>query len=88
MLPRDSAQPDPGGFYRLLRSLEDEGSVRSRWGANPAGPARRVYELTDSGRGALDGWAYSIESEARAIGGFLAAYYRAVTEHDFSSTSR
>ena len=81
MLPSNSMQPDPGGFYRLLRGLEDDGSVRSRWGVNPEGPARRVYELTDSGRDTLDGWASAIESEAQAIGGFLAAYYRVLTEH-------
>src|SRR5919205_446393 len=31
---------DPGGLYRMLRGLEDEGLVRSAWAPPAAGPAR------------------------------------------------
>ena len=75
MLPADAAPPDPSALYRLLRGLEEEGALRSSWADNPgSGPARRVYELTDSGRGTLDGWAFSIASEIQAMSGLLARY--------------
>ena len=34
---------DPGGLYRCLRSMEQEGLVRSEWAPSAAGPARRTY---------------------------------------------
>jgi DNA-binding PadR family transcriptional regulator len=81
MFPRNAAPPDVGGLYRLLRGLESDGSLRSRWATNPgSGPARRVYELTDSGRNALDGWVCSITGEIQAMSGLLTAYYCAATE--------
>lgn len=44
----------PGPIYRELRSLEDAGLVTSDWFVGQAGPGRRVYEITPSGRGFLD----------------------------------
>ena len=44
---------EPGGLYRYLRSMEKEELVRSWWEPSQAGPARRTYILTDSGRNAL-----------------------------------
>ena len=41
---------DMPGLYRILRALEGEGLVRSRWEADAPGPARRTYELTTEGR--------------------------------------
>jgi DNA-binding PadR family transcriptional regulator len=82
MLPRDAAPLDAAGVYRVLHGLESGGSLRSSWTANPgSGPARRVYELTDSGRNTLDSWACSIACEIQAMSGLLAAYCRAPTEH-------
>jgi len=40
---------DPGGLYRGLRQLEQEGLVRSVWQQSSSGPDRRTYELTRSG---------------------------------------
>src|ERR1043166_4413385 len=37
-------------LYRTLRQLEKNGLLNSTWEAGPAGPARRVYVLTDIGR--------------------------------------
>src|SRR5215510_11902235 len=48
---------DIGNLYRLLRSLEEEGLVRSEWSADLPGPAKRTYELTPEGRRLLDRWA-------------------------------
>jgi DNA-binding PadR family transcriptional regulator len=81
MLPSHVSSPDTGGLYRLLRALEFDGSLRSRWASPDLGPARRVYELTNVGREALDGWAFSMESELRAMSELLTGYYRVATEH-------
>lgn len=45
---------DPAAMYRLLRRYEDEGWVQSRWVTSDAGPRRRMYRLTRSGRRTLD----------------------------------
>lgn len=65
---------DMGNLYRVLRSLEEEGIVRSEWDEDAPGPAKRTYELTDDGRALLDAWAESLEGAAEAIGAFLARY--------------
>src|ERR1700730_8929027 len=49
VFPRSGRLPDPGAFYRLLRGLENEGAVISSWETPQAGPARRVYTITDGG---------------------------------------
>ncbi len=46
---------DLGNLYRLLRSLEEDGLVRSRWRDDLPGRVKRTYELTDDGRAVLDG---------------------------------
>lgn len=45
-----------GHVYRVLRNLEREHSVVSDWVTSNTGPARRRYELTESGLAALDVW--------------------------------
>jgi DNA-binding PadR family transcriptional regulator len=76
VFPRPGRLPDPGAFYRLLRGLESEGSVISSWETPQAGPARRVYAITEDGREQLDGWAVSIERDIKAMRDFLGAYRR------------
>ncbi len=89
MFPRNAVSSNAGSFYRLLRDLEDAGSVRSRWAVTTgAGPVRRVYELTDSGRDTLDDWASLIECEIQTMSGLLATYYRSATEHHFPDSNR
>ena len=39
-----------GALYPALRALEREGLIVSRWELQPTGPARRLYEITDTGR--------------------------------------
>jgi DNA-binding PadR family transcriptional regulator len=47
----------PGNLYRELRRMDADGLVASVWEASQTrGPARRVYEITNAGRRALDGW--------------------------------
>lgn len=41
---------EPAVVYKVLRSLEDGGSIRSTWTTRESGPARRYYEITEAGR--------------------------------------
>ncbi len=43
-----------GSLYPALRALEGDGWVESRWEPQPSGPARKIYALTDAGRGELE----------------------------------
>jgi PadR family transcriptional regulator PadR len=64
---------DVGQVYRTLRDLEVAGQVRSRW-ATGTGPARRDYELTETGFAALDEWAAVMKERARLVAEFDARY--------------
>ena len=44
----------PSVVYRVLRSLEATGAIRSTWTTRESGPSRRYYELTEEGRVLLD----------------------------------
>lgn len=70
---------DPGGLYRSLRSMEQEGLLRSWWEPSQAGPARRTYALTEEGLDALHSSAESLREVRRVLHGFLDRY-EAVTE--------
>src|SRR5512133_949850 len=52
--------PDPGGLYRTLRCMEEEGLVHSNWDVSSSGPARRTYQLTEAGCEALEAWAVTL----------------------------
>jgi PadR family transcriptional regulator PadR len=42
-----------GSLYPALRVLEQDGFIRGEWQIPPAGPARKVYSLTEAGRAEL-----------------------------------
>jgi PadR family transcriptional regulator, regulatory protein PadR len=65
---------DPGTLYRTLRFLEEEGVVCSRWDTEGAGPARRVYELTEQGVDYLKSWAVTIQRTRVRLDRLLADY--------------
>jgi PadR family transcriptional regulator, regulatory protein PadR len=71
---------DPGGLYRCLRAMEQEGLVRSWWEPSSSGPARRTYDLTADGRDWLHAWAGSLRAVHDTLGGFLARYEAAVNQ--------
>ena len=50
------AAPDAAGIYRALSVMERDGYVDSHWDAPQAGPARKVFQLTASGRACLGQW--------------------------------
>ena len=64
------ARVDMGNLYRVLRALEEDGLVTSRWEAGEPGPAKRTYDLTD-GRAA----------PARRMGGRPSAVHAAASTH-------
>jgi DNA-binding PadR family transcriptional regulator len=47
---------DGAAVYRALRRLEANGHVSSRWDTSGAGPARRIYSLTERGHEHLAEW--------------------------------
>jgi PadR family transcriptional regulator PadR len=65
---------DMGNLYRVLRTLEEEGIVRSEWDDDAPGPAKRIYELTDDGGALLDEWAKALRSTAENIDAFHARH--------------
>jgi poly-beta-hydroxybutyrate-responsive repressor len=78
-MPRLAAEErrvDLGNLYRVLRALEADGIVTSRWEAGVPGPAKRVYELTDQGRELLDEWAAALGRTQASITAFLERYER------------
>ncbi len=71
---------DPGGLYRSLRAMDQEGLVRSQWEPSTSGPARRTYELTDEGREWLHAWAGSLAEMHQRVGRYLSRYADLFTE--------
>ena len=65
---------DPGGLYRSLRAMDEEGLVRSSWEPSVSGPARRTYELTDDGREWLHVVAGTIGDVARSLAVYRRRY--------------
>lgn len=65
---------DPGGLYRLLRGMERDGLVASSWETSAAGPARRIYEITEDGVEWLHAWAGALAESRRLVGVFLGRY--------------
>ena len=78
---------DLGNLYRLLRSLEAEGLVASRWRDDRPGRAKRTYALTDEGRALLDSWAEAMTRARDTIAGFLTRYADAGS-HEPGSTRK
>ncbi len=65
---------DLGNLYRMLRSMENDGIVRSNWTENEPGRAKRMYELTEDGAQLLDAWITSLRSAGNTIAAFLDEY--------------
>jgi len=62
---------DPGALYRTLRRLEENGYVISEWDVSTAGPAKRVYELTEDGEEHLREWIIVMGQLAEMMNGFV-----------------
>jgi PadR family transcriptional regulator, regulatory protein PadR len=64
-------RPDPGGLYRALRAMEQEGQVGSWWEPSGSGPPRRSYELTADGRRWLDASSEALRDVRRSLDVYL-----------------
>ncbi|MGC9334837.1 MAG: helix-turn-helix transcriptional regulator, partial [Anaerolineae bacterium] len=65
---------DMSTIYRVLRNLEDRGLVNSRWDTSNAGPARRLYRLTEEGDRYLAWWVEDLRETDRVLHHFLDTY--------------
>ena len=65
---------NPGTFYRTLRQMEKDGVVSSNWDTSEAGPARRVYSITDAGEAYLKLWTESLNQYQKMMNTFFGLY--------------
>ena len=65
---------DMGNLYRVLRALEEDGIVTSEWREDAAGPTKRIYALTEEGRGLLGSWAEALRANQTLVSSFLDRY--------------
>ncbi|MDD5017636.1 MAG: helix-turn-helix transcriptional regulator [Eubacteriales bacterium] len=66
-------------MYRTLRKMEGDGWVKSRWHQG-AGPRRRVYGITDTGKAELEEWTKVLEQRKARIEKVLGAYKKTQEE--------
>jgi len=66
---------DPSALYRTLHQLEAGNLIRSHWNAEDAGPARRIYELTDDGQQALVTWSDALGDYRASLEKFFHLYH-------------
>ena len=64
----------PGMIYRHLRDLEENGLVVSEWETEGAGPAKRVYQLTEEGLAVLALWIEYMQQQADRLVKFVRRY--------------
>lgn len=72
---------DSSTVYRILRYLEEQGSVASRWDTGDAGPARRLYRLTELGDRFLASWVEDLRATDGVLHHFLQAYDSHMARH-------
>lgn len=65
---------NPGTFYRTLRQMEKDGMVRSNWDTSEAGPAKRIYSITEAGEAYLKYWAESLNQYQKMMDTFFRLY--------------
>jgi PadR family transcriptional regulator PadR len=68
------AASDPATIYRTLRRLEKEGLINSDWEPGEAGPAKRVYSLTEAGEEFLQTWASALKQYQGILDRFFDLY--------------
>ena len=72
------AKPDASGIYRFLRSMEAKGLVVATWDLSNSGPAKKSYQLTESGQQCLRQWIETLQEYREGITGLLKAARKAV----------
>jgi len=64
-------KPDPTGVYRFLRQMEERELVTSTWDTSESGPAKRLYQLTATGRSCLVRWVETLATYHSSLGELL-----------------
>jgi DNA-binding PadR family transcriptional regulator len=60
--------------YRALQALERSGLARSTWNLSSAGPAKRIYEITQEGIGVLQSWVRVLAEKQALVQSFMSKY--------------
>lgn len=60
--------PDITGVYRLLKNMEQEGSLTVQWDMHESGPARKCYTITARGRHCLTQWEQTLREHMLFVG--------------------
>jgi len=71
---RFDVNTDPSSLYRALRRLERDGYISSWWDSRECGPARRVYQITVTGRSTLALWNDALEQYRSHLESFFELY--------------
>ena len=61
------AKAQGGTLYPLLRAMEEDGLVTSRWEVEGAGPARKIFEATSRGAARVSADESTIEESVRVL---------------------
>ena len=73
---------DLSTVYRILRGLEEQGFVTSRWDTPNTGPARRLYRITEEGDRYLARWVADLRETDRVLHHFLETYDTHMERHE------
>ncbi len=65
---------DQGNVYRTLRQLEKDDLIKSEWDTTEAGPARRIYSITEAGEAYLNTCTDALEHYQSIINRFFTIY--------------
>jgi PadR family transcriptional regulator PadR len=68
----DAIDMGEGTIYPLMRRMQSEGLVETYLVESSAGPSRKYYRLTATGRGALQAQTTEWQAFARAVNGIVA----------------
>lgn len=69
-------QPDATGVYRLLKSMENSGSLTAEWELGENGPAKKRYAITERGRLCLAEWQKTLAEHSL----FIDSLYNFISE--------
>jgi DNA-binding PadR family transcriptional regulator len=88
-MPNSSGEkPDTSGIYRFLKSMEKNGLVVSSWESPATGHAKRLFEITESGKVCLSRWVETLEQYLTTITSLLETTRKAAKSQKRTKTVR
>ncbi|HBO45138.1 MAG TPA: transcriptional regulator [Planctomycetaceae bacterium] len=76
----DGDAPDVSGVYRFLKTMEKKGFVVSFWDTSNTGPAKKSYQITETGEHCLRQWVATLDRYRTGLTQLLRAARKAA-EH-------